>query len=97
MKYKHTPGPWFLQKAFGTIYSFYGETSGTTTAVASTLRKQLKNKEIEEPANAKLITAAPILLQELRNLIDAVMKTEAALKLSKELFNAEQAFKQATE
>lgn len=67
---KHTPGPWFVQKGFNTIYSFYGGTSGLTTAVASPLGNQLKSGPDELDANAKLIAASPELLEALQYCVE---------------------------
>lgn len=51
----------------------------------------------EAEANAKVIAGAPVVLQELRNLIDAILQTDCSSLFARELFNAEQAYKLSTE
>lgn len=93
---KHTPGPWFVQNGFNTIYSFYGETSGLTTAVASALHKQLKGGEEEAGANAKLIAAAPDLLEALKGLVNDVKGKPNDTRYATHLKIAEAAIEKAT-
>ena len=65
MTSKHTPGPWFVQPGFLTIYNMDGGDYGLTCAVASVLDKQPGRDAAE--ANARLIAAAPDLLEALKH------------------------------
>jgi len=76
---KHTPGPWFVQKGFGTIYALSGGTSGITTAIASPLPHQVDGGEAEALANARLIAAAPELLSALEEILNYVGGADSAL------------------
>jgi hypothetical protein len=59
-----TPGPWFAQPGFLTIYNMSDGTSGLTCAVASVLVDQ---PGIEQAAaNARLIASAPEMAEALR-------------------------------
>jgi hypothetical protein len=65
----HTPGPWFSQGGFLTIYSMSDGDSGTTCAIAKMLREQPGYEQAE--ANAHLIAAAPDLLAFAESFLDA--------------------------
>ena len=72
---KHTPGPWFVQDGYLTIYNLSEGTVGTTCAIAKVLREQPGDDQAE--ANARLIAAAPELLEACEAAIryDAVIQT----------------------
>lgn len=57
----HTPGPWKLNSS----YTFFGN----GTPVASMIASSLADLTAEEQANARLIAAAPDLLQALKDLL----------------------------
>lgn len=63
---KWTPGPWFNQKAFRSIYSFGGDTSGLTIFVAKAEGHQCGEEQAD--ANARLIAAAPTMAEALRRI-----------------------------
>jgi hypothetical protein len=64
---QHTPGPWFVQPSFLTIYAMSDGYVGLTCALASVLRDQPGVAAAK--ANARLIAAAPDLLAALDALL----------------------------
>lgn len=64
----HTPGPWFVQPGYLTVYSLSDGDVGLTCALAKPLTDQPGLKAAE--ANARLIAAAPDLLKALRSIVD---------------------------
>ena len=69
---KHTPGPWRYQPGFLTVYTCsHGET-GITQAIAKPLDG---NGDFNPPtmeANARLISAAPDLLEALKDAVSSL-------------------------
>lgn len=64
---KHTPGPWsFEMQEFGAVIVSDG--SSIATAFAS---KVISGAELPMEANARLIAAAPDLLEALKELVEA--------------------------
>lgn len=68
---KHTPGPWFAQAGYLTIYNLSDGNVGTTCAIAKVLRDQPGDDEAE--ANARLIAAAPELYDAAANALDTLL------------------------
>ena len=64
---KHTPGPWFAQAGYLTIYNLSDGNVGTTCGIAKVLRDQPGDDQAE--ANARLIAAAPELLDALTRML----------------------------
>jgi hypothetical protein len=64
---KHTPGPWFCQERFLTIYNMSGGTSGLTCAIAKVVTEQSGSEAAK--TNARLIAAAPDLLDALKEFV----------------------------
>lgn len=64
-----TPGPWFVQPRFLTIYNMSGGTSGLTCAVASVLTEHPGMDQAN--ANARLIAEAPAMAHQLAGILDA--------------------------
>lgn len=71
---KHTPGPWFIEQT--TVYALNKERIQVNRFTASIDRgwgddgKRIEQQEVE--ANAKLIAAAPELLEALQDLADDI-------------------------
>ena len=65
----HTPGPWFVPKSFGTQYVEARIDGGMLQEVAACGPTQ---EPTQQYANARLIAAAPELLEALNNLLEAV-------------------------
>lgn len=66
-----TPGPWFAQPGFLTIYNMSNGTSGLTCAVASVLTEQPGLDQAN--ANARLLAEAPAMaeaLEQIEQMID---------------------------
>ena len=68
---KHTPGPWFAQAGYLTIYNLSDGNVGTTCAIAKVLRDQPGDDQAE--ANARLIAAAPELYDAAENALDTLL------------------------
>lgn len=68
---KHTPGPWFAQAGYLTIYNLSDGTVGTTCALAKVLREQPGDDQAE--ANARLIAAAPELYDAAEAALNALL------------------------
>lgn len=62
-----TPGPWFAQPGFLTIFNLSGGTTGLTCAIATVLSDQPGMDAAK--ANARLIAAAPELLEALKGVL----------------------------
>lgn len=73
---KHTPGPWRVQERFGTVFTTSNPEEGTgmTNAIASACRRgRDAGSEVtldESEANARLIAAAPCMLEALRMVLN---------------------------
>jgi hypothetical protein len=71
----HTPGPWIdLDNGFGTARAIHAEKSGPALAFVHSYSGLITPRAEERDANARLIAAAPDLLEALYRL-----KTEAEL------------------
>ncbi len=76
----HTPGPWRVQNGYLTIYALTHGDHGTTRAIAKAVHSDHEHGPAvsfdEAEANARLISAAPDLLEaarKARSAIDALM------------------------
>lgn len=65
---KHTPGPWTIEET--TLGSFWVRQSGGPGAFSITLIGTDGSETHNRKANARLIAAAPDLLESLENLLD---------------------------
>lgn len=74
----HTPGPWFVQPFFLTIYNLSAGHSGATCAVAKALREQPGDEQAH--FNAHLIAAAPLLLAACKAIVQAGSDTAEVVK-----------------
>ena len=63
---KHTPGPWQYAFEGGTV-AFIVEADGTTVAKLSTTENSTAHSRL--PANARLIAAAPEMLEALQHIM----------------------------
>lgn len=94
MKTKHTPGPWHVDGFNLTaVIHQIGHTRWETLCDCST-----KGKDIEErKANAKLIAAAPDLLEAAIHAVKALEKLNSGDDGYQAMIELEQAIKRATE
>lgn len=108
MKIKHTPGPWNVVCIEGlSDWAFLGVGSETSTKAICHIHFEatIEDAKVIIPdeckANAKLIAAAPELLEALQNLMKGVEAlpslTAIAGSLEKQYKQAEAAIKKATE
>ncbi len=67
---KHTPGPWVVEKS-ATVFEIF---SGDATTLVATSRRSLLSSKMDESAeaNARLIAAAPELLEALKACADVL-------------------------
>ncbi len=61
MTVKHTPGPWVF--AYGSVYVEHGLNDETSNRIALMDRNNLQTEPTERDSNARLIAAAPELLE----------------------------------
>lgn len=73
METKHTPGPWHVatKRIFGKA-SVHDVNDGTVAATRIGNRKGYAHTEAEDQANARLIAAAPDLLEHCETLVAAL-------------------------
>ena len=72
-----TPGPWFAQPGFLTIYNMSNGTSGLTCAVASVLTEQPGLDQAN--ANARLLAEAPAMAEALERFASAIVLTSGSV------------------
>lgn len=66
MELKHTPGPWHVvPKTPGNIETHHGMPIGTTFPVNTHYEAYLFGEDVEQKANARLMAAAPEMLEAL--------------------------------
>jgi hypothetical protein len=81
-----TPGPWFAQPGFLTIYNMSDGTSGLTCAVASVLVDQPGIEQAN--ANARLIAAAPEMAEALEECANRLKRAAIHLGSDEEFAEA---------
>ena len=70
---KHTPGPWTYNLTMGVVRSVADEFSNCRQPVICDLRRwPHEDTTYIDPANARLITAAPDMLEAAKNALDAL-------------------------
>lgn len=65
---KHTPGPWVLNKAHSTRVDLINTRKGDAIG-------EIVFADVRNPADARLIASAPLLLEALRDLLSATEET----------------------
>lgn len=94
---KHTPGPWYVDKA-PSIFGGHGFTIHKGSAMICTAFPGASTDRIEPVAelNARLIAAAPELLDALKVMLEQFTKTPSTLKDSECRVKAHAAIAKAT-
>jgi hypothetical protein len=72
---KHTPGPWQVQDAYLNVFTCTNGTTGLTVHLAKVNAVQCAGGRAEALANARLIAAAPDLLEALVELSKSFVDT----------------------
>lgn len=67
---KHTPGPWNFRTAYNGDCGISADGTGVFVEAFAEIRNSGENAREEAGANAKLIAAAPDLLEAGRNILD---------------------------
>jgi len=90
MKTTHTPGPWATNQLYSKVLADDKE----ICEVGVNSHVEEFNYE-EYKANAKLIAAAPELLEALQNLVEKCLHTDGYSQKVDELYHAQQAIQKA--
>jgi hypothetical protein len=81
----HTPGPWRIEGQFDAEVSI--EIRSATDVTICELEPFIENWEVEDIANARLIAAAPELLQNLRRVLTAGDRLDMSVKENRDRFD----------
>ncbi len=87
MNSKHTPGPWITTPTFSHVFRNEGEHDGVICAMPrndSPIQWVCDPASLENSANARLIAAAPDLLEALKEVIQSVENWACACEINGE-------------
>jgi hypothetical protein len=92
MSTTHTQGEWAFDDN-----EIYSESTDHGAAICTMNTTSAHFTEEEVKANARLLAAAPELLETLKQLIERCLRTADTTLLHEELYNAQQAIQKATQ
>ena len=89
---KHTPGPWIAVSNFegGPFYIYSHMKSTNSDSVPIAVTKADSREHVDAHANARLIAAAPELLEACEIMMEALLKSQVPLNQISEIAHASQ-------